>query len=265
MAPISDQVRTDKWQNSTRMFRNSMGHAGISIIRKREEVHHLNGPLVRWGDESLLEASMVCLHSADTFWPDATGRLGRWRLHLSEFEIDVVYRVGVHYQAADAPSSMQTDGVETTPIKVEMQNAVMVVTSSTDGEISQWYFPFWCSKSLQALQLVFCLEWLQESHCKANTTVVRKFILEEDRECSYSWLMFKTTVHRTFLSTACRPKRNCKCRIHYRHKRARHPDYLNWFRFLDIYANSTQDAASGKLTFSDGRPSWSVTNARLYA
>lgn len=48
---------------------------------------------------------------------NATGGLARWRVLLSEFELDVVHSVGIEHQAADALSRMTTDGADITLIE----------------------------------------------------------------------------------------------------------------------------------------------------
>lgn len=57
----------------------------------------------------------------------ATGKLARWRLRLSEFEFDIVYRVGMKHQAADTLSCLKTGGDQYTPLG----NEVLVLTIFT--------------------------------------------------------------------------------------------------------------------------------------
>lgn len=42
---------------------------------------------------------------------DGTGKFSRWRLRMSEYEFDVVHCMRVEYQAADAISPVETDGL----------------------------------------------------------------------------------------------------------------------------------------------------------
>lgn len=44
---------------------------------------------------------------------DASGRLMRWRLRLSDFDYEVKHRAGVKHQAADTLSRLRTDGADT--------------------------------------------------------------------------------------------------------------------------------------------------------
>lgn len=43
---------------------------------------------------------------------DATGKWVGWRIRLKELEFDVVHREGIKNQAAEALSSLKTDGVD---------------------------------------------------------------------------------------------------------------------------------------------------------
>jgi hypothetical protein len=45
---------------------------------------------------------------------DSTGRLGRWRLRLAEFEFTIQYRPGIKNSLADGCSRVKTDGGDTT-------------------------------------------------------------------------------------------------------------------------------------------------------
>lgn len=66
---------------------------------------------------------------------DATGRLARLRLHLFEFEFDAVHRAEIEHQAADALSSMPTDGADITLMEVDILIVVIDVTSHHNDEI----------------------------------------------------------------------------------------------------------------------------------
>lgn len=44
---------------------------------------------------------------------NATGKLARWRLRLSEFEFDVVQRTSIRDQAADTLLRLETGGTDT--------------------------------------------------------------------------------------------------------------------------------------------------------
>lgn len=59
----------------------------------------------------------------------------RWRLHLSEFEFDIIHRAGIKHQAVDALSQLKTKGVDTMPL----QNEVPVLTISL---LSHNTFPY---------------------------------------------------------------------------------------------------------------------------
>lgn len=51
---------------------------------------------------------------------EATGKPARWRLRLTEFEIDIVHRAGVKRKAADALSRLNTKGVDCPPMVDEV-------------------------------------------------------------------------------------------------------------------------------------------------
>lgn len=66
---------------------------------------------------------------------DASGRWSRWRLCLSEFEFDVVYRAEIKHQVVDALSRMSTDGADTTPIEHKIPIQTIDVTSNHNEKI----------------------------------------------------------------------------------------------------------------------------------
>lgn len=49
------------------------------------------------------------------YMTDASSRLTQWRLRLSDFEYDVIYRPGVKHLVADALSQILTNGTDDTP------------------------------------------------------------------------------------------------------------------------------------------------------
>lgn len=56
---------------------------------------------------------------------DATGRLARWELRLSEFEYDAVHRAGIKNQAADALYRLPTTGHDITPLDDDIPVALV--------------------------------------------------------------------------------------------------------------------------------------------
>lgn len=46
---------------------------------------------------------------------EATGKLARWQLRLSQFEFDITHRANVKHQATDAPSEINIKGKDRTP------------------------------------------------------------------------------------------------------------------------------------------------------
>lgn len=67
---------------------------------------------------------------------DARGRLARRRRRLSDFEFDVVHRVGIKHQAADVLPRMPTDSADTTPTEEDIPIAETDASSNLTNEIS---------------------------------------------------------------------------------------------------------------------------------
>lgn len=59
---------------------------------------------------------------------DSIERLARWRLKLSEYEIDVVSRAGIKHQAADVLSRLPTLEEKCTPLENDLLNLAVDVT-----------------------------------------------------------------------------------------------------------------------------------------
>lgn len=51
---------------------------------------------------------------------DATGKLVRWRLRLSELEFDVLHRARIKHHAADALFRLSTTGTDETKLDDEL-------------------------------------------------------------------------------------------------------------------------------------------------
>lgn len=51
---------------------------------------------------------------------DATEKLERWRLRLSDFEFDIVHRAGINHQAADALQHFMIRAEDQTPLNDEV-------------------------------------------------------------------------------------------------------------------------------------------------
>eukprot|EP00178_Gracilaria_changii_P000278 TRINITY_DN10329_c0_g1_i1.p2 TRINITY_DN10329_c0_g1~~TRINITY_DN10329_c0_g1_i1.p2 ORF type:complete len:220 (-),score=11.84 TRINITY_DN10329_c0_g1_i1:813-1472(-) len=58
--------------------------------------------------------------------------VARWRLRLSEFEFDVVYRAGVKHQAPDALSRMDIDGLDNSPLNDDIPCFAMELSGNCD-------------------------------------------------------------------------------------------------------------------------------------
>lgn len=62
---------------------------------------------------------------------DATGKLTRWRLRLSELELDVVHRARVKHYAVDALSRLPTSGADETMIDGKTTLLLLKSTQTT--------------------------------------------------------------------------------------------------------------------------------------
>lgn len=63
---------------------------------------------------------------------NSTGKMARWRLRLSEFELDVVYRTVIKHQATDALLRLKTNRDDR--MQVEDCNMVLCIHSSPPEE-----------------------------------------------------------------------------------------------------------------------------------
>lgn len=66
---------------------------------------------------------------------DATGRLARWRLRLSEFDVDVRHRAGIKHQAADVHSRLTNTEKDQASIKDNSPIAVLETTSENKASM----------------------------------------------------------------------------------------------------------------------------------
>ena len=62
---------------------------------------------------------------------DATGKLARWQLRLSELEFDVVHRAVIKHQAADALSRLETSGADDSSLQDEIPVLLCEATKPT--------------------------------------------------------------------------------------------------------------------------------------
>lgn len=60
---------------------------------------------------------------------DATGKLARWRLKLSEFKLGVLHRAGIKHEAADALSRLPATGNNETPSRDD--DTILDITDDT--------------------------------------------------------------------------------------------------------------------------------------
>lgn len=64
--------------------------------------------------------------------PDWTGRLVRWRLRLSKFDFEVVYRAGVKNQDVEASQRLETDGTDERLLEDDIPELVLSLVQQID-------------------------------------------------------------------------------------------------------------------------------------
>lgn len=75
---------------------------------------------------------------------EATGKLVRWHLRLSEFDFEVVHWGGVKHEAAEALSRLEKTGMEKSPLEDDIP--VLTITEvQPEEENILTGTKFWCS------------------------------------------------------------------------------------------------------------------------
>lgn len=68
---------------------------------------------------------------------DTSGKLGRWRLRLSEFKFDIIHRVGIKHQTVAVLSRLLTAGIDTTKFDDEVPVLYINPENSRTGKTSK--------------------------------------------------------------------------------------------------------------------------------